>query len=228
MMRRRISPVGGVLRHLWALLGSNVLSTERSYYDWKARGKRARDEPPPTLELTRQGLIDLLVEADVTYPARANKTVLLRLLTLHRQGAYLEFLEAVKRAGAIRTLESLARIELASQGGALLERVTTSRTSKSGVVTTTVRERWTPPDWHADGWFLERRHPADWSRRTLHSLPDHEQAVEADPLVGGCMTSCGWRGWLGRNGRANLSRPVGLAASLPPLLMASKASEVQL
>ena len=162
----------------------DVLSTERSYYDWKARGKRARDEPPPTLELTRQGLIDLLVEADVTYPARANKTVLLRLLTLHRQGAYLEFLEAVKRAGAIRTLESLARIEAGAQGGALVERVTTTRTSKTGVVTTTVRERFTPPDWHADGWFLERRHPAEWSRRTELVVPDHEKAAEVDPLVG--------------------------------------------
>ena len=37
-----------------------------------------------------------------------------------------------------------------------------------------MRERFTAPDWRADGWFLERRHPADWSR----------QAVEADPLVG--------------------------------------------
>ena len=56
----------------------------------------------------------------------------------------------------MRTLESLARIELGAQGGALLERVTTTRTSrifKSGVATTTVRERFTAPDWHADGWF---------------------------------------------------------------------------
>ena len=67
---------------------------------------------------------------------------------------------------AVRTLESLGRIELAAQGGALLVRVKTTRTSKSGVVTTTVRERYTPPDWRADGWFLERRHPTDWSRRT--------------------------------------------------------------
>ena len=107
-----------------------------------------------------------LTEANVTYPARANKTELLRLLTLHREGAYLEFMEAVKRAGAMRTLESLARIEAGAQGGALVERVTTTRTTKDGAITTTVRERWTPPDWHADGWFLERRHPADWSRRT--------------------------------------------------------------
>ena len=145
---------------------------------------KARDEPPPTLELTRQGLIDLLTEADVPHPAGATKSVLLRLLTLHREDSYLQFSHAVKRAGARRTLESLARIELASQGGALLERVTTTRTSKTGVVTTTVRERHSAPDWHADGWFLERRHPAEWSRRTELVLPDHEQAAEVDPLVG--------------------------------------------
>ena len=94
-----------------------------------------------------------------------------------------QFLHASTRAGAVRTLESLARIEAGAQGGALVERVTTTRTSKTGVVTTTVRERFTPPDWHADGWFLERRHPADWSRRTELVLPD-EQAVAVDPLVG--------------------------------------------
>ena len=47
-----------------------------------------------------------------------------------------------------------------------MERTTTTRTAKDGTTTTTVRERYTPPDWRADGWFLERRHPADWSRRT--------------------------------------------------------------
>ena len=111
-------------------------------------------------------------------------TELLRLLTLHREDSFLQFLQAVKRAGAVRTLESLARIEAGAEGGALVERVTTTRTAKNGTATTTVRERWTPPDWHADGWFLERRHPTDWSRRTELVLPDHEQAAEVDPLVG--------------------------------------------
>ena len=105
------------------------------------RGKKARDEPPPTLELTRRGLIDLLVEADVTYPARATKTVLLDLLTLHREGPYLQFSQASTRAGAIRTLESLAQIEAGAEGGALQERTTTTRTAKDGTTTTTVRER---------------------------------------------------------------------------------------
>ena len=31
--------------------------------------------------------------------------------------------------------------------------VTTTRTAKDGTATTTVRERFTAPDWHADGWF---------------------------------------------------------------------------
>ena len=130
--------------------------------------------------------------------------------TLHLHQPYLDFLDAIEKAPAVRTLESLARIELGAQGGALPERVTTTRISKSGVATTTVRERFTAPDWHADGWFLERRHPgatsstisrprerigvfgafaagrhpAEWSRRTELVVPDHEQAAEADPLVG--------------------------------------------
>ena len=99
-------------------------------------------------------------------------------------GDYLDFLDSSTRAGAIRTLESLARIEAGAQGGALIERTTTTRTAKSGATTTTVRERFTPPDWRADGWFLERRHPADWSRRTELVVPDHDQAAEVDPLVG--------------------------------------------
>ena len=49
-----------------------------------------------------------------------------------RQGPFLEFLEAIEKAGAVRTLESLARIELGAQGGALVERVTITRTAKTG------------------------------------------------------------------------------------------------
>ena len=37
--------------------------------------------------------------------------------------------------------------------------------------------------WQAYAWLLERRHPADWSRRTELVLPD-EQAAAVDPLVG--------------------------------------------
>ena len=74
------------------------------------------------------------------------------------------FLAPLHARRARRTLQSLARIEAGAQSGALIERTTTTRTAKG--TTITVRERWTLPDWRADGWFLERRHPAEWSRRT--------------------------------------------------------------
>ena len=157
---------------------------------------------------------------------------------LRRRPPNLDFLDTSTRAGAIRTLESLARIEAGAQGGALQERTTTTtRTAKDGTTTTTVRERFTPPDWRADGWFLERRHPAEWSRRTELVVPDHEKAAEVDPLVGVhdelrlarlaangeagfFLTSCASRAPRsgptgGQNGLARPFRTIA-AASLPP------------
>ena len=89
-----------------------------------------------TPRLARQGLINLLAEAEVEYPPRATKTALLDLVVSHRQGPFLEFLESTEKAAAVRTLESLARIELGAQGGALIERVTTTRTAQDGTATT--------------------------------------------------------------------------------------------
>ena len=80
------------------------------------------------------------------------RDVLLRLLTLHRQEPFLEFLEAVKRAGAIRTLESLARIEAGAQGGALIERTTTTRTAKDAG-----GGRWAVGRWVLDRWCVNHR-----------------------------------------------------------------------
>ena len=56
-------------------------------------------------------------------------------LTLHREDPYLQFSQATEKAGTVRTLESLARIELGAQGGALVERVNTTRTAKDGTAT---------------------------------------------------------------------------------------------
>ena len=109
----------------------------------------------------------------------------------HREGGespedpFLQFSQSIEKAIAVRTLESLARIELGAQGGALIECVTTTRTSKSGVATTTVRERYSAPDWHADGWFLERRHPTDWSRRTELVLARSRAGCGGGPAGGG-------------------------------------------
>ena len=71
----------------------------------------------------------------MAYPPRATKTALLDLVVLHRQGPFLAFLAATEKATAMRTLESLTRIEQGAQGGALVERVTTTRTAKDGTPT---------------------------------------------------------------------------------------------
>ena len=112
-----------------------------------------------------------------TVSYRRREDLLLAVLAGH-------YTRARARAGDTHVGVAGARIEEGAQGGALIECVTTTRTAKDGTVTITVRERFTPPDWRADGWFLERRHPTDWSRRTELVVADHEQAAEADPLVG--------------------------------------------
>ena len=99
--------------------------------------RRRATHPMVTLLGPRHG-------SEVPHPVRATKTALLDLVVLHRQGPFLAFLAATEKASAVRTLESLARIELGAQGGALVERVTTTRTAKDGTATTTVRERFTP------------------------------------------------------------------------------------
>ena len=43
---------------------------------------------------------------------------------------------------------------------------------------------WPGPAADASLQDAQRRHPTEWSRRTELVLPDHDQAKEADPLVG--------------------------------------------
>ena len=183
--------------------------SKATYYSWRTRGKKARDEPPPTLELTRQGLIDLLVEADVTYPARATKTVLLRLLTLHRQGPYLEFLESIEKATAVRTLESSEltrarrRAELSWNAqlppapprmGPLPLRCVSGTRRRIGALT----------DGFSSGGIRRTGRGAQSSSCPITSR------LRRRTRWWGSMTSCGWHGWPARNGRANLSRPARL------------------
>ena len=78
------------------------------------------------------------------------------------------FFVAIKKAQADAEALSVGRIRQAAKGGAILERttVTTERTNKSGVTTTTTRstERYAPPQWQADAWWLERMNGQQWGR----------------------------------------------------------------
>ncbi len=77
------------------------------------------------------------------------------------------FSAALKKAQADAEALSVGRIRQAAKGGAIIERttITTERTSKSGMATTTTRttERYSPPQWQADAWWLERTRD-EWRR----------------------------------------------------------------
>ena len=49
--------------------------------------------------------------------------------------------------------------------------------------TRTIRTTTSRAAWQAYAWLLERRHPADWSRRTELVVAD-DQTAKVDPLVG--------------------------------------------
>ena len=143
----------------------------------------ATNQPPPST-LTRQGLIDLLEEAEVAYPARATKTVLLRLLTLHREGPYVQFVQALKKAEASAQVEWLSKIAHIGKGGHPETTVTEEFDAAGNLKTRTTRTTTSRAAWQAYAWLLERRHPTDWSRRTELVMADHDEDAEADPLVG--------------------------------------------
>lgn len=69
--------------------------------------------------------------------------------------AYRSFFSAVKKARADCVAERVKRIGKAGQGGAVVERITT--TDKSGNVS--VKEKVSRPEWTADAWYLERQLP---------------------------------------------------------------------
>lgn len=84
------------------------------------------------------------------------------------EGEYSVFSVAIKKGQADAEALSVGRIRQAAKGGAVIERttVTTERTTKSGSTVTTTRatERYAPPQWQADAWWLERVNRQQWGR----------------------------------------------------------------
>jgi hypothetical protein len=78
---------------------------------------------------------------------------------------YVQFVRALKKVQAEDEARRVARIEDAARGGQVVYEKTTTTARKDGS-TVTVREvRYTPPDWTADAWHLERSNPKAWGRR---------------------------------------------------------------
>jgi hypothetical protein len=90
-----------------------------------------------------------------------------------KKGKFFEFSNAVKKGEADAVAGSVARIRKAAIGGQLLERTTTTVTTrdKTGkpVTTTTTKERFSAGQWTADAWLLERGHSEHFAANNLET-----------------------------------------------------------
>lgn len=77
---------------------------------------------------------------------------------------------AIKNADATFVQTRLDRIAAASEGGAILRRVTTTKRNGDIIEEVTLAQ----PQWQADAWLLERRHYQDFARRTMTEVTGKE------------------------------------------------------
>ena len=90
------------------------------------------------------------------------------------------FYDALKKAEAEAVAVSVGRIRRAANGGAVLERTTTTTVGPDGKPVTKVTEKIAQPVWTADAWLLERRYPEEFSanRAELRELQRAYKALE--------------------------------------------------
>jgi hypothetical protein len=83
---------------------------------------------------------------------------------------FAQFAQSLKKAQAEDEAARIARINAAGRGGAII--YTRTLTTKKGE--TISETRTTAPQWQADAWYLERKHPERWAlrHRLEHSGPD--------------------------------------------------------
>ena len=90
------------------------------------------------------------------------------------------FFQALKKAEAEAVAVSVGRIRRAANGGAVLERTTTTTIGPDDKPVTKVTEKVAQPIWTADAWLLERRYPEEFSanRAELRELQRAYKALE--------------------------------------------------
>jgi hypothetical protein len=107
-------------------------------------------------------------EATANY-AGIGRTTLFRWLEqgeASTSGQYRDFWNAVKKAEADCEVRNVGIIQMACQGGQVLERKTV--TKADGAVE--VSEKYSRAEWTAAAWWLERRRPDDWGRKDRHEI----------------------------------------------------------
>ena len=146
--------------------------------------RAAQEDTETTLEAddyTLRELRALAKTAHVPGYGRLRKADLATAIAA-KPSEYSVFSAALKKAEAEAQVEWLSEIARIGRGGHPETTVTEEFDAAGNLKTRTTRTTTSRAAWQAYAWLLERRHPADWSRRTELVLPD-EQAAE-DPLIG--------------------------------------------
>jgi hypothetical protein len=79
---------------------------------------------------------------------------------------YVAFVAAIARAKALDEARRILRLEQAGQGGTVVHERTTQFADGRQVT----ERSFTPPDWRADAFILERRYPERWRPRAQADL----------------------------------------------------------
>ena len=149
---------------------------------WLRRAAKKATETPLEVDTTLRELRALAKVAHVPGYAKLRKADLATALAA-KPSEYSVFSAALKKAEAEAQVEWLSEIARIGKGGNL-ETVTTEEFDAAGnLKTRTARTATSRAAWQAYAWLLERRHPADWSRRTELVMAD-DPTEKVDPLVG--------------------------------------------
>jgi hypothetical protein len=93
-------------------------------------------------------------------------------------GKYWQFWQEVKKAAADEELAGLAEIYQASRRQ-VMARETKTVTNSDGKTVTSINETFTPGEWQARSWLMERRHRQRWGRQANIDLDASTLGVEA-------------------------------------------------
>ena len=147
--------------------------------------RAAQEDTETTLEAddyTLRELRALAKTAHVPGYGRLRKADLATAIAA-KPSEYSVFSAALKKAEAEAQVKWLSEIARIGRGGHPETTVTEEYDAAGNLKTRTARTTTSRAAWQAYAWLLERRHPADWSRRTELVLAD-DQTAKVDPLVG--------------------------------------------
>ena len=152
---------------------------------WLRRAAQEDTETPLEVDTTTTTLHELRALAKIAQVpgyAKLRKADLATALAA-TPSKYSVFAAALKKAGAEAQVKWLSEIARIGKGGHPETTVTEEYDAAGNLKTRTIRTTTSRPAWQAYAWLLERRHPADWSRRTELVMAD-DPAAKVDPLVG--------------------------------------------